>query len=223
MPRALIIGGSVGGLAASLLLRRVGWDVTVFERSAEDLASRGVGIGLTDALLDVLQGIGIPLDALGGITMRSRLWLDRSGAIRAEIPIDTIVTSWSRLYRALKAALPLECYHAGTPAVRVERQPAPVTAVFADGSKETGDLLVAADGILSTVRRQFLPEAMPRYAGYVTWRGVVDEAEAPPEIRTLLSDRLTFCCPEGELLLAMPNPSSEGNAERRYYFVWYRP
>ena len=45
MARALIIGGSLGGLFAGLLLRQAGWDVTVFERSSGDLASRGVGIG----------------------------------------------------------------------------------------------------------------------------------------------------------------------------------
>ncbi|MGH6728350.1 MAG: FAD-dependent monooxygenase, partial [Pseudolabrys sp.] len=45
MARALIIGGSLGGLFAGLLLRQAGWDVTVFEKSTGDLASRGVGIG----------------------------------------------------------------------------------------------------------------------------------------------------------------------------------
>ncbi len=45
-PRALVIGGSLGGLFAGNLLRRLGWDVDIFERSTQDLDSRGGGIVL---------------------------------------------------------------------------------------------------------------------------------------------------------------------------------
>ena len=42
--RALVIGGSLGGLFAANLLLRAGWDVQVFEHSRGDLVSRGAGI-----------------------------------------------------------------------------------------------------------------------------------------------------------------------------------
>src|SRR5262249_5764792 len=42
--RALIVGGSMSGLLAALLLRRAGWDVDVFERVESELAGRGAGI-----------------------------------------------------------------------------------------------------------------------------------------------------------------------------------
>ncbi len=42
--RALVIGGSLGGLLAAHLLRSSGWDVTVFERNPDDLTGRGAGI-----------------------------------------------------------------------------------------------------------------------------------------------------------------------------------
>ena len=44
MPRALIIGGSVGGLFAANMLRSIGWDAIVFERNPEELTGRGAGI-----------------------------------------------------------------------------------------------------------------------------------------------------------------------------------
>jgi len=44
-PRALVIGGSVGGLFAANLLRGIGWDVEVFERAAGHLGDRGTASG----------------------------------------------------------------------------------------------------------------------------------------------------------------------------------
>ena len=45
MRRALVIGGSLGGLMVAHLLRSIGWDAVVFERNEEELASRGVRLG----------------------------------------------------------------------------------------------------------------------------------------------------------------------------------
>ncbi len=64
MRRALIAGGSLGGLFAGLLLRQAGWDVTVFERSARDLASRGVGLGTHPQQVDIMRRIGVASAAM---------------------------------------------------------------------------------------------------------------------------------------------------------------
>ena len=57
--RALIIGGSVGGLFAAHMLGRIGWEVDVFERAREDLAGRGAGIGTHPALHEVMRRLGL--------------------------------------------------------------------------------------------------------------------------------------------------------------------
>jgi 2-polyprenyl-6-methoxyphenol hydroxylase-like FAD-dependent oxidoreductase len=222
----LVVGGSVGGLFSAHLLRSIGWDVEVFERSTGDLASRGTGIGAAEALFAVMQRIGVSLDASMGILVRSRLGLDRGGNVVAEVPAGDRLTAWARIYRALKDALPSECYHFNRAVRRVAQDAHGVTAEFADGSRTAGDLLVAADGLDSTVRRQFLTSVEPRYSGYVAWRGVVEGRDTPIEIQARFFDHLTFCFPEGELLLAMPNPGAGDDLRpqgRRYYFVWYRP
>jgi 2-polyprenyl-6-methoxyphenol hydroxylase-like FAD-dependent oxidoreductase len=56
----------------------------------------------------------------------------------------------------------------------------------------TGGLLVAADGGGSFVRRRLMPEVRADYAGYVAWRGLVDEPELTDEAAALLRDRFSF-------------------------------
>ena len=158
MRRALIIGGSLGGLLAAHLLRNVGWDVVVFERNAEDLTGRGVGLSTHPELIDILRRVGIAFDNSMGITVDTLICLDRSGHAYVREPTARTMSSWGRLYRSLRDPLPPECYRLGMSLQRVEQDADGVTAVFTDGTRVTGDLLVGADGLRSTVREQFLPE-----------------------------------------------------------------
>jgi 2-polyprenyl-6-methoxyphenol hydroxylase-like FAD-dependent oxidoreductase len=223
-PRALVIGGSLGGLFAAHLLRSVGWDAVVFERIGEDLASRGVGIGTHDALAALMDRIGVPSEAMG-VEVRSSICLDHSGRIARKIPIFRIMSSWSSYYRPLREALPPECYRPGMSLVRVEQNAKGVVAIFADGTRAEGDLLVGADGIRSTVREQYQSAAQPAYAGYVAWRAVAEEAELPASFRPIF-DCYCFCLPEREMSLSYPVPGRDGGTrkgQRGYNVVWYRP
>jgi 2-polyprenyl-6-methoxyphenol hydroxylase-like FAD-dependent oxidoreductase len=135
MGHALVIGGSLGGLFAGLLLRQAGWDVTVFERSAGDLAGRGVGIGTHVELFDVMRRLGITIDETIGVAATSRVCLGRDGAVIARLPHDKILSAWARLYRALKRHLPDARYRPGMELTDVTQHAGRVTAVFADGTK----------------------------------------------------------------------------------------
>ncbi len=225
-PRALVIGGSVGGLFAAHLLRAGGWDVTVFERSRDHLADRGASIGTRPELFAVLERIGISLDPSAGVAVSSRICLDRAGAVTHELALPSINSAWDRVYRPLKAALPPACYRAGARLDHIEETATSIAAIFADGSRAEGDLLVAADGIHSTVRAQLAPEIVPRYAGYASWRGVIEESELTPDQHALLFGRMSFGLPEGELILALGMPGRGADTRpghRRYYWIWFRP
>jgi 2-polyprenyl-6-methoxyphenol hydroxylase-like FAD-dependent oxidoreductase len=226
MSRALIIGGSLGGLFAAHLLRSAGWNAVVFERNEEELTGRGVGLGTHPQLIAILRRAGIACDETMGIRVLKVVCLDRAGKIIVEQPTSRTMSGWPRLHQALRESLPTQGYRLGKRLHHVEQDGASVTAVFMDGTRERGDLLVGADGIRSTVREQFLPRAQPVYAGYVAWRAVLDEAQVPRDVHREIFELYTFCLPEGEQLLGYPVPGRNNDTaigRRGYNIVWYRP
>lgn len=226
MSRALIVGGSLGGLFAALLLRQAGWDVTVFERSAGDLAGRGVGVGTHPEQMDVMRRIGVTVDASLGVPITSRICLGRDGAVIARLPFAKVMSSWGRLYRSLRQLLPDASYRSGMLLDRVEQRSGGVVAIFADGSQVGGDLLIGADGLRSTVRRCCFDTPEPSYAGCIAWRGVLPASDMPSLVRETISDQFTFFLPPREMVLSYPVPGpgdDAGAAQRSLNWMWYHP
>ena len=224
--QAVVIGGSLGGLLAANLLRSIGWDVQVFERVGDDLASRGAGIGTHEELLEIMHRVGVDVDASIGVHPLSRTCLDRSGHILHRIPRPRILSSWGRLYRALKDAFPAGAYHFGRSFERFVDEGTGVTCFFADGSRVHADLVIGADGIRSTVRAQMLPGIEPHYAGYVAWRGLVPEAALPPALHAEIFMHNMVCYPDGDAMTAYPVPGPDNDVRpghRSYNWVWYHP
>ena len=224
--RAIVIGGSLGGLFAANILHRNGWDVTLFERTGQELSGRGAGIVTHGELNQALERAGCVVDETLGVAVPGRVTLARDGSLEAERPLPQVLTAWGRLYHLLKQAFPADRYRFGRALQRVEQDAGSVTAVFTDGSRETADLLVGADGIRSTVRAQFAPDAKPKYAGYVAWRGLVEESVLSPQTHAALFERFAFCLPSCEQMLGYPVAGANNGTrpgERRWNFVWYRP
>jgi 2-polyprenyl-6-methoxyphenol hydroxylase-like FAD-dependent oxidoreductase len=223
--RALIVGGSMSGLLAGLLLRRAGWHVEIFERVESEMAGRGAGIVAQPDLIATLRRLGIdPTDL--GVAITTRKILDLSGGVAASLACPQVLTSWERVYRALRDELPSELYHRGRGVRQFEQSEDGVTVHFSDGGSARGDLLVGTDGIRSTIRRQCLPDLVPCYAGYVAWRALIPEAAFPPAIHRELFHYMTFCLPPGEQCLGYPVSGPDDDlrpGHRRYNVVWYRP
>src|SRR5258706_13553913 len=185
-PKAVVIGGSMAGLFAALLLRRAGWQVDVYERIGAELAGRGASIVTHRQLFDVLAKAGIDTAAAAlGVSVPGRRVLDRDGRVAGELALPQVLTSWGRLYGMLKDAIPANCYHHGQNLLEVTEHSDRVVARFANGTRASGDLLIGADGIFSTVRAQCAPHVRPVYAGYVAWRGLVNEQDAAGSRRTM--------------------------------------
>jgi 2-polyprenyl-6-methoxyphenol hydroxylase-like FAD-dependent oxidoreductase len=225
--RAHIIGGSLGGLMAGLILRRQGWRVDIHERSATALSGRGAGIVSHPMLGDALAAAGVAVEPASlGVAVERRRVLDASGDVLLDRPFPQLLTSWDRLFQLLRGAFPDEHYHHGRTFLGLAQDAAGATARFEDGSSATGDLLVGADGFRSAVRAQLLAAADPTYVGYVAWRGMVPEAEMSAAAHDAIFDSFAFCLPEGEQMLGYPvaGPNNDLRpGRRRYNFVWYRP
>jgi 2-polyprenyl-6-methoxyphenol hydroxylase-like FAD-dependent oxidoreductase len=222
--RALVIGGSVGGLFAAHLLRKAGWDVAVYERAAGGLGDRGTGIGTRAELFAAMRRVGITAEDTVGIDVIGRVGLGPDGRVIHERPVGAVTSAWSRIWRPLRQAMPDALYNGASALLRIEQHAAGVTANFADGGCAEADVLIAADGLHSTVRAQLLPGLAPRYAGYLAWRGVVEPHRLAPELHELMFRHMVFGFPDGELMLSIPMPLPQGNAgERCCHFVWFRP
>src|ERR1700730_19333873 len=141
----------MSGLFAAAFLRKIGWDVDVYERSAVELGGRGAGITTHPDLLEGGEISGArPRDL--GITVERRIAIDRKGRVIADKPFPQILTSWDRLQRLLRDAVPPECYHLGYEFERVDQDGSEVVAQFAGGRRERADLLIGGGGIRAGLR-----------------------------------------------------------------------
>lgn len=226
MARILVVGGSLGGLMAANLLLRDGHEVQVLERSPRSLQGRGAGIVTHEGLRDILRLAGAVVDETLGIPVASRVVLGADGQPLCTWDHPQILTSWGRLYTLLRAALPESHHRLGAGVQAVVQDEAGVSVQLTGGEALQADLLLAADGIRSTVRAQLLPAVQPQYAGYVAWRGVCDEAALSRYTRETLFPHFGFGLPAGEQMLGYPVAGADDSTEpgqRRWNFVWYRP
>src|SRR5262245_41271794 len=143
--RVVIIGGSIAGLLAANLFHRIGWDVQVFERASGVLEGRGAGITILPGLVGGFQAAGVKeTEESLGVPLPARVALDRAGDIVAERAFLQYMTSWRRLFEALKNALPVSCYYSGMGLESVEQSEESTIARFADGQQIEADLLIGA-------------------------------------------------------------------------------
>ena len=223
--RAIVVGGSLGGLFAANLLMKQGWLVDVFERVPDELAGRGAGIVTHPELFDTMTAAGIAIDSSIGIQVSSRVTLAQDGSVVLESSLPQTLTAWGKMYHALRSALPDSSYHSGGSVVSVDTFDSHAAVTLADGTVHQADMVIAADGFRSTIRQKYLPEVDLQYAGYIAWRGLVEEDLLSPSTHEVLFNKFAFCLPPHEQILGYPvagHSNSTVPGERRYNFVWYR-
>ena len=216
--KAIVIGAGIGGLTTGIALKQAGYEVSIYERVTK-LRPAGAGISLWSNGIKVLNqlGLGREVAAIGGEMNRMEYRSHRDEAL-SEIDLQPLFlrvgqrpypVARTDLQQMLLDAFGPDDVHTGMKCVAVEQDEKSATAIFEDGTRASGDLIVAADGIHSIVREHVLGRKLSlRYAGYVNWNGLV---EADPSLCE--ADNWVLYVGEGKRASMMPVGDS-----RFYYF-----
>ncbi|WP_280415039.1 FAD-dependent monooxygenase [Nocardia carnea] len=187
--KAVVVGGGIGGLATAAAFHREGWDIEVLERAAE-FAEVGAGLTIQPnglRALDLLRigdvrEIGRIVDPPSGIRAENGTWLIRNdvGALKHRFG-QWVTVHRAELIELLLTAIPANALRPGAEV----RQVHPDGTVTHTAGTSSGDLVVGADGLRSITRSTLWPtRPEPRYAGYTTWRFLIESHTAAESVET---------------------------------------
>lgn len=222
--RILVIGGSVGGLAVALELKRsTQAEIAVYERSAGTMEARGAGVVMQPDVEWLLKQHGIQaIDVC--VRLEERVALARDGS-QDRYAAPQLMTAWDTLYKNLRRPLAGSCYRQDSLIRKLIIDDDEVTVVFEDGYETAGHFVVAADGVNSACRAMLSGnEASAAYAGYVAWRGLEAEEDLPQHLVSKLSGCFTSYHADGMQFLCYLVPGADGSiapGKRRVNWVWY--
>ena len=187
MPKAIIVGGGIGGLTAALAFHAFGWKVEVLERASE-LSEVGAGIQISPNGMKVFRALGVE-DRIAKIAFQPEALEMRFGKSGKQIfrieARQAIIERWGAPYLHLHRADLIEALaelllsrqpnslRLGATLSRYENRDDSVVAHLATGETLIGDLLIGAAGLHSVVRTQMLGPDQPDFAGNTAWRAVV--------------------------------------------------
>ncbi|KAK5946623.1 hypothetical protein PMZ80_000766 [Knufia obscura] len=246
----IIVGGSLGGLAAGLALKDLGHDTTILERNPEKLLhNQGAGIVAGGDSLEFLERYN-RCDRPVAVTSQRRQYFNKDGSIVHEKVMTQNMTSWDLTYFLMRAnydgvesnycaALEPLPHHGkavhlhGHKVTSFETKPEGGVRVFYTDSSRTGsdetksmdaDILVAADGPSSAIRSMLYPETKRTFAGYCALRGTVPEHAVSQPTLEAFRERFAFFHAPGIQILAYLIPGANGTVElgqRLINFVYY--
>ncbi len=216
--KVVIIGAGIGGLTTGIALRQLGYQVEIYDK-VSDLRPAGAAISLWSNGVKVLNrlGLGQAIARIGGQMDRME-YRSHEDELLSAIELDPLVqrvgqrpypVSRTELQQLLLDAFGAEAVRLQSKCIAVEETDTAVTAIFENGDRATGDVLIAADGIHSVLREYVVgTPVQPRYADYVNWNGLVP-------CRPELGDAHTWVLYVGEGKRASMMPIG---GDRFYYF-----
>ncbi|QSY97947.1 FAD-dependent monooxygenase (plasmid) [Rhizobium bangladeshense] len=211
-PEIIVVGGSLAGLTFALASASRGVPVRVLERTERKVLS---GDNLSVNLATIAATVG------------------RDPRLEPKLPVvrayrDRHLTSWPALYRWLRdrageaSGITLE-EDKTVKSVRSEGDKAVVA--FADGTTTSADAVIGADCYHSTVRSAIAPELpLARYAGYIVWRGLIEESALSRPVRWPTNGGLWIDYEKGHRLVVAMLPGRDGSLEegkRQVTFAWF--
>ena len=179
----IIIGAGMGGLTTGIALQQAGYDVEIYDRVRE-LRPAGAAISLWSNGVKVLNhlGLGTAIARVGG-KMDAMSYYRSNGEPLTSFSLQPLIdqvgqrpypVTRTELQQLLLQAIAPGTVRLGTKCIGVEQNEKSVTAIFENGDRATGDILIAADGTHSELRNYVMGRRIKRqYVGYVNWNGLV--------------------------------------------------
>ena len=194
--RIIVVGGGIGGLAASLALVRQGFEVTVLEQAPE-IGEIGAGIQLGPNAFSAFDALGVGEKARGRAVYVDEMIMHDAidGELVGRIPTGEAfrkrfnnpyavihrVDIHSSLLEGAQETGRIE-FKTSTRIERIEQDDIGVTAFDQNGVAHRGLALIAADGGKSVVRAQYVNDP-PRITGHVVYRAVIDKADFAKDLQ----------------------------------------
>ena len=197
IPRVLIAGGGIGGLAAVLTASRAGWEVQLHEKAAA-FSEVGAGLQLGPNVVKLLHNWGLAraLDAVAAFPQHLEVRSALTGAMLGNLRLGSVISErygapYATVHRADMHGLLLEAVqqqsgaklYLNSPLQSFRQSPHAVTLQTADGVEVDGDVLVGADGLWSSAREQLLGDGPPRRTGHLAYRALLLQADLPARLR----------------------------------------
>ena len=189
--KVIVVGAGVGGTSAGIALQRLGHEVVIYDQMRENRPV-GAALSLWPNGVKVLNwlGLGDEVAALGG-DMADMVYLDgHTGETMCDFSLAPVTAQTGQkpypVARADLQALLMERFglggiHLSKRLTDVSDDGTTVTATFADGTTDTADMLIGADGARSIVRDYVQPDGAPpierEYSGYTNLNGLVPVSE----------------------------------------------
>ncbi|MCZ4511465.1 FAD-dependent monooxygenase [Streptomyces sp. ActVer] len=186
--RAVVVGAGIGGLAATLSLRRAGHEVTLVEQAAR-FTEIGAGIQLAPNATRLLRRLDL-LDAVAAQAARPshvsfRTWSDGAEICRYALgraAEDTFGAPYLLLHRAdlhqaLAAAVPPSSVRLNTVVVGIDQYDRSASVTTASGERLPADVVVAADGIRSAARQWLFGADEAVFSRTVAYRALLPADE----------------------------------------------
>ena len=223
--KAAIIGGSMAGLFAANFLQRINWDYTIHEIVSEPLSGRGAGIATYNELAELVK-LTTGFNKTLGTKCSERIVLDDKNNIIFKTKYPQVFTSWQYLYDILLSNINKNNYFLGDECIDIIKNNNETNVKFKNGKVIKADLVIIANGIRSKLKK-LVDNNEPEFAGYIGWRGLVDEGNLSKKTFDLMSEYFCFVLPQNQQFLTYPVAGSGQDGlkigKRRINWLWYKP
>ncbi|MGB7087060.1 MAG: FAD-dependent urate hydroxylase HpxO [Phormidesmis sp.] len=185
--KVIVVGAGMGGLTTALAMKKAGYQMEIYDRVRE-LRPAGAGISLWSNGVKVLNrlGLGTEIARIGG-PMEKMAYYSKTGELLTGFSLSPLVervgqapypVARTDLQQMLLDAVGADQVQLNKRCVAIEQTADKAIAIFEDGHRAEGDLVVGADGTHSIIRAHILGQPTERrYVGYVNWNGLVPASD----------------------------------------------